>query len=502
MKNIRSIQAMEAISIKPLTICVGRNSSGKSTFIRTFPLLKQSIEVKMSEPLLWYGPYVDFGSFEESLCRLSDEKEVELYFEWKQKKENLSGYRTFYRGINRFRIAEGEFIKLKLNIEEKFIKKIEVEIGDQKIAIISDQKGNIKLFEINGMDLFKNQKRVPLIFAKQGGNLLPVILENDEGESDFSYGIKCFKQEWVKALKSKAYKSTKDDTILKIMQRIYFGNKEKILSQLHMIGGPEQLKRELEKLKLQDELFLSLNNLVVGNYILEIIEYLNLLLRQDIGSVKYIKPIRAMIDRYYRIQGLSIDELDSAGANLPMLFYNLSDREKMEFRDWTYEKFGIGFFVQSHEGHVSLILEDPKTKEKYNLADVGYGYSQVIPIVMQLWLLSHRRYQFYDTYNVLLIIEQPELHLHPAFQAKLVDMFVSILYETKNLGINLSIMFETHSETMINRVGYLIAKKQIEGNQVNILLFDKVDGKTNIREKRFNKKGMLEEWPLGFFSPD
>lgn len=65
VKNLRRLKAVDPVSIKPITVLVGRNSSGKSTFLRSFPLLRQSIATRSSSPILWYGDLVDFGSFQE-----------------------------------------------------------------------------------------------------------------------------------------------------------------------------------------------------------------------------------------------------------------------------------------------------------------------------------------------------------------------------------------------------------------------------------------------------
>ena len=62
---------------------------------------------------------------------------------------------------------------------------------------------------------------------------------------------------------------------------------------------------------------------------------------------------------------------------------------------------------------------------------------------------------------------------------------------------------ETHSETMINQLGYLICKKRLLPEMVNIVLFEKqADGNTKVTQVQFNEKGQLEKWPIGFFDPD
>lgn len=73
IKNLRRLQNIEPIELKPITILVGRNSSGKSTFLRSFPLIRQSLMTRISSPVLWYGDLVDFGSY---LTSVSDNKDT------------------------------------------------------------------------------------------------------------------------------------------------------------------------------------------------------------------------------------------------------------------------------------------------------------------------------------------------------------------------------------------------------------------------------------------
>jgi len=70
IKNIRSLKDSGQIALSPITLLVGENSSGKSTFLRLFPLIKQSISKQTDGPLLWAGDvddYIDSGSFAETI---------------------------------------------------------------------------------------------------------------------------------------------------------------------------------------------------------------------------------------------------------------------------------------------------------------------------------------------------------------------------------------------------------------------------------------------------
>jgi len=119
--------------------------------------------------------------------------------------------------------------------------------------------------------------------------------------------------------------------------------------------------------------------------------------------------------------------------------------------------------------------------------NVGVGVSQLLPILVQCLLAAPE--------NSTVIIEQPELHLHPRLEQELADFFL----ECVNSGRRLII--ETHSEHLVNRLRRRIAEdgsNQV-ADAVKILFAEKVDGVTEFREPTINKYGLLEDdWPEGF----
>src|SRR4051794_23531460 len=74
LRNLRSFVDTGFVDVKALTILLGTNSSGKSTFLRSFPLVRQSVEERTRGPILWYGRFVDFGSFADAKSRLASDK--------------------------------------------------------------------------------------------------------------------------------------------------------------------------------------------------------------------------------------------------------------------------------------------------------------------------------------------------------------------------------------------------------------------------------------------
>ena len=136
----------------------------------------------------------------------------------------------------------------------------------------------------------------------------------------------------------------------------------------------------------------------------------------------------------------------------------MSKSELSSFELWSKEKFGVVFSVTSGEGHISLVIKDDvEGIIMTNVADTGYGYSQMLPIVMLLWMIHNQKEIIIMCRIETIVIEQPELHLHPAYQAKMIDVFINIINETKN-NVVIKIILETHSETMINRIGTLISE--------------------------------------------
>lgn len=186
------------------------------------------------------------------------------------------------------------------------------------------------------------------------------------------------------------------------------------------------------------------------------------------------------------------------------LLWSLEEEQLSKFSSWIESIFGYGISVQKTGGHISINIE--KNGLSVNVVDTGYGISQILPVLAQIWwgqrghnlgpFSSHSRGQ-------VLAVEQPELHLHPAHQALLADSFVKALESSDRSGDSPAcFLIETHSEALVNRLGQLIENKKISATDVQIVIFDeKSDGKANdgITLASFNEDGTLTNWPFGFF---
>lgn len=142
--------------------------------------------------------------------------------------------------------------------------------------------------------------------------------------------------------------------------------------------------------------------------------------------------------------------------------------------------------------------------------EIGVGISQIIPILIALRGVNRSK---------LVCIEQPELHLHPACQVGLGDLFIESIIERKAKDQKsiftedvdkFTTIVETHSEHLILRLLRRMREKvddelprpelDIKPEDVSIVYFHKVDDAIAIKEMRINKKGeFIDKWPNGFF---
>lgn len=136
-------------------------------------------------------------------------------------------------------------------------------------------------------------------------------------------------------------------------------------------------------------------------------------------------------------------------------------------------------------GH-KLQVTTPGTSILHDLTHVGVGISQVLPILVMCLLAEQ---------GTTLIIEQPELHLHPKVQTLLGDFFLSMAIMGKQCII------ETHSEYIINRLRFraAAAKSESISSLMKIFFVEKKEGNSVFSPIEVNKYGAIPDWPDGFF---
>lgn len=509
IQNLRSLEDTGVIELKPINVLVGENSSGKSTFLRTFPLLRQSEEVKKTGPILWFGKYVDFGSYKDSINVNSQDKTITFDFDFGRIRLN----QIFYYRLSKIS-KKGTELSLRVRIvgDDKFdsiTRYCEIHIADNIVILEFSSTGHITRFDVNESSFLQQSRNISVGI---GRGIVPSLLLFENSKKGDELGIRYKRAEF-------GWLFEKDDIDIegvKISKSIY----EKI-NEVPIIGSSEEMLESLKSIEISDSspefsyiqewttsdyAFIKLRDTLLASSISSLCSLCNELLSDFAERIHYIAPLRATAERYYRYQNLAVDEVDFQGLNLAMFLKNLSEPERKSFSLWTLKLFDFYPQIITSPTHVSLAIKQGESL--INIADAGFGISQVLPIITQLWQLTQSRFfrRYLSPYesSTYLAIEQPELHLHPRMQGKLSEAFVDVVNQSKKKGDDLKLIIETHSDAIINTFGHLITKGVLDPDDINVILFERpsFDKASIISTSKYNEKGFLQNWPYGFFEPD
>jgi predicted ATPase len=118
------------------------------------------------------------------------------------------------------------------------------------------------------------------------------------------------------------------------------------------------------------------------------------------------------------------------------------------------------------------------------LTDVGFGVSQVLPVVTLLQ---------YAPEGATVMLEQPEIHLHPLAQANLADVIINAAMHR-----NVQVIVESHSEHLLLRLQRRIAEQEISNADVKLYFCDIINGRTLLDPLGVDMFGRIENWPKLF----
>lgn len=513
LDNIRRLRHVPPIEIRPITLLVGKNSSGKSTFLRMFPLLRQSLTTRTSSPILWYGDLVDFGTF-KSVISDGEEESMSLSFGVDEYAISARTHPLEYRYQPRRRAKQPVDVKLTISGDDEKTSLSQMsfvyQAGDVHFDLFLNADGDLKRIDLNGEDVSSVFETSNVSFHQ--GSILPEMLiqpkvkENKRLYYDY---FDIFVSQFVNIIRSQVNRRIGDQQIHALafnffeMPDLSDASWQFLSSQVNVKGlrtiiehmrskNPPKYKRRIEILYYVCQLIKMIPDLFSE-------------LRVILSTTLYIGPMRARSERYYRYQDLAVSEIDPDGKNFPMFLNSLSAELRENFSQWVADRFGYGVEVAPLSGHISINLKVGTYVT--NIVDNGYGISQILPVLGQIWWASraaHLRLPPSRVPRSILVIEQPELHLHPAHQALIADAIVGER-NVDDLASKVQFIIETHSEVLVNRLGELVALGKIGHEDLQILIFEGDDEfaerVTKVRLARFDEEGTLSNWPYGFFEP-
>ena len=144
--------------------------------------------------------------------------------------------------------------------------------------------------------------------------------------------------------------------------------------------------------------------------------------------------------------------------------------------------------VSDTSGDYEFLVKKHKNGPEVRLTDVGFGVSQVLPVLILC---------YYAPEGSILILEQPEAHLHPKVQSELADVLIDVV---KNR--NIQIILESHSEHLLLRLMRRIAEEDISVDQTALYFCQINDGTSEIERLDIDEYGNIRNWPQNFFGDE
>ncbi|MGY6403130.1 DUF3696 domain-containing protein [Vibrio parahaemolyticus] len=446
--NFKAITNTQEFDLDNINIISGQNSGGKSSLIHALLFLKQNIEDRHErETLKFNGSYLSLGRFEDITSKHINEGRMKFSFVLPQNELSTNSYLM-------------HSIKSELNKVEKVIYTVELESKRQKIG----NRNYIHSIDLSILEKDGNEQK--LRFDRVRGESFELTASKnfnhffsyDEHEVDLNnldFSLKISSGNII--LDTISYKYYKDDIT-------------------HFLRFP----------------------------ILEIIY--NTIYR-TFNKISYIGPLRESPKNYYYFEDSGSSLVGTRGEFTPQFLARNQDKtiEYYQFdsnevtktsilsstKYWVCDFFNLASDISLDKDSNGVLyqvkLSLPNSKAKVSINNVGFGISQILPIIVQSMALPK---------NSILILEQPEIHLHPTVQAKLFD-FLSALHRR-----GVSTIVETHSDHLITRMRRRVAESTGGLEKIINLIFveySEESESTKYTRMSLDELGNFDLWPAGFF---
>ncbi len=206
---------------------------------------------------------------------------------------------------------------------------------------------------------------------------------------------------------------------------------------------------------------------------------------QNLRDLRYVSASRLGPQNYaVRKDSLEDDELGISGENIIQVLLLKGKEFQEEVRNvLSFVLGGAAIRVQPlNAEHIDFYLNSKDGPDTFRPMNVGFGYSYALPVIVAAFLAKN---------GSLLIIENPEAHLHPRAQSRIMSFLIKIAVKKE-----LQIIIETHSDHVVNGMRIAIKEKVISSKDAHILYFS--DEKKPIKLITSDINGTLSDYPDDF----
>lgn len=442
LPKIKSIQLSNfkcfhevSVDFNKITLLTGANSSGKSSLI--YGLLSA---LQTENFPLYYSPngqYVKMGDFEEFCFKHKLNANVGITLkisDWVQRTVDL---RSEWIGDSKNKMPE--LIKLDVSSEHFNIN-------------IHKNKNYTLGYEMNQDSIFE------AISGKSKRSRLGNVIEKDITKMLLRRSMK------------QAPKSEKID--LNLAYKNYLTTKKASNLQFKSIDAIYQIN-SLKFLKAQS---------ILAN-ICGLLDSIN-------DNLNYIDSFRVLPERTYYKEVIPDEKIGKYGENFVQQIVEWENHDSLEYHNLNeiLRELGLLHEIKTRKfkgGRIELRAKTKRSRVETSLLDVGFGVSQLLPILVADLQLPK---------GSTLIISQPEMHLHPSVQASLANYFIAKVNDEKK-----NYILETHSEYLIHRLRKNIVRNVLKQDDIKTFYFENSMDGSIIHDIEFTPKGAIKNAPKGFF---
>jgi len=423
------------IRMAPLTLFFGANSSGKSSIGQFLMMLKQTVESPDRKAVFYPGgknSAVQLGSYEEMVFHRNPDNKISFEYQW--------GFQDAFqiRDPITSQTYSGDVLSFAAVVG----------LGDrQKYSLVVD--------------------RLRYQLMADGKQTLAVGLERKTGA------------------KSEYRANAEQYTLVRKQMRAW-----SLRDTVRFYGFPDEVVAYYQNAGFVQEL--------------------NLLHEKLFQALFYLGPLRTKAERLYSWGGVNPESVGFSGENTVAAILSARNRKislgykrpakpfeeiiALKLKEMgLIEEFKVNPISEQRQEY-EVKVRTKGSKDWVDLPDVGFGVSQVLPVLVQC---------FYAPPGSIILMEQPEIHLHPSAQSALADVMIDVINSRENgADRNMQLIIETHSEHFLRRLQRRIAEDVVPQEKVSAYFANINNTPAILEPLQIDIFGNILNWPENFFGDE